>query len=44
MKQNGEPLMKAYGAVEEIVNEVSAYVRVSNVLWLYSYSIETCSL
>ena len=31
MKQNGEPLMRAYGAVEEIVNEVSAYVQVSDV-------------
>ena len=28
MKQNGEPLMRAYRAVEKVINQVSAYVEV----------------
>jgi len=28
MKENGEPLIKAYGAIEETLNKVSLYVKV----------------
>lgn len=40
MKENSEPLIRAYGAIEETLNEVSRYVKVyKNTVLLYSVFI-----